>query len=566
MKVKELYSNSENINIETYLKKCGVNDIKEFVEPTGKYLDDCFNYYNMDKAVEMFKSHIGDDTYILCDSGDTDGITSTVILYQYMKKIIPNWNISILIHEGKERGLQDEELFKYIQNNERPFLIIPDSGTNDYEQERQLNIDILILDHHTIVSPVTNGVLVNNQSDKNNNVSVNGSGCLVTHKFLLALDKSLECIKCFESANYIDLVALSLVSDSMNMADLQNRTYYHYGIETLDCIHNEFLKQLFIKFIGENITYTQRDIAFKVIPKLNSICRSKNRELKYILIDAFLGKDIENALEICGKAHQNQINLVNEIIDKHIDEIKNLSNNNLVLFSCDDMPRSYSGLIAGKIMGLSGGKPTIVGKIIDGELIGSLRSPIPLQGDLDNNDLVEWARGHEQSCGVLIKENNLQKLVDYYNSLNISYQPYIEVLKSYLVQDIPYDLFTLFEPYTDVFWGYGIPKPLFQIKDIKYSPMDIKTLGANKRTLKIITDYINILFFNVSNQTKVDLGLGYLDEDNKFVSEIETKPKKLNIIGTPSINVYNGKTSNQIIVDSFETLKYIQKTKENVFK
>lgn len=573
MKLNELYNKDETIDLNSYLNKYGIQDIDEFLNPTGKYLDNCFDYYNMENACEMYLNHIDDDVYILCDSGDADGITSAVILYYYMKMdvkttIHPDMStkkIGILIHQGKERGLQDEELFDFIKNNPRPFLIIPDSGTNDYEQAKVLkeeyNIDILVLDHHDIVTPIEHGIIVNNQHPNNKNVSKYGSGCLVTHKFLQALD---TCFLQNFSAYFVDLVALSLISDSMNMSDIQNRTYYHYGLETIDCIFNPFLKQLFIKFIG-NTTYTQRDIAFKIVPKLNSICRSKSQELKYILIDAFFEKDVENALEVCKKAHQDQIALVDKIIETHIDEINTASNNKLVLFSCDDMPRSYSGLIAGKIMTLSGGKPTIVGKIIDGELIGSLRSPIALRNDLDNNDLVEWARGHEQSCGVLIKENNLQSIVDYYNAANLSYEPYIDVLRSYAIKDIPYNLFRLFEPNTNVLWGYGIPQPKFELHDIKYYPIDIKVMGTNKRTLKIVTENISILFFNVTNQTKVDLGLGYL-EDGKFVSEISIKPRILSIVGTPQINVYNGYVSNQIIVDDFEVTKYIPKTKENVFK
>lgn len=581
MKIHELYKDDEKIDLYSYLNKFHIQDIKEFLKPTGKYLDNCFDYYNMDKACEMYIKHFTDDAYILCDSGDTDGITSAIILYEYMSidketTIAPdtsNRNISILIHQGKERGLQDEELFEHIKNNPRPFLIIPDSGTNDYEQvkilKEEYNIDVLVLDHHDIINPIEHGILVSNQSKKNKNISLYGSGCLVTHQFLRALDICLAQTVSFWS---VDMVALSLISDSMNMSDLQNRTYYHYGIETLDCINNKFLKQLFIKFIGENVYYTQRDIAFKIVPKLNSICRSKNQDLKYLLITAFLEKNIDDALEMCGKAHQEQIALVDKIINDNIDKINKASNNKLVLFSCDDMPRSYSGLIAGKIMNLSGGKPTIVGKIINGELIGSLRSPIALRGDLDNNNLVEWAKGHEQSCGVLIKENNLQPLIDYYNSLNLSYEPCIEVLKSYKIKDIPDDLFSLFGDDINALWGYGIPKPIFEIHDIVFNSKDIQILGQNRRTLKITVDNINILFFNVSNQDKIDLGLGYINENKEFVYYDDNDNKfKLSIIGSPSINRYispYGKVyiNNQIIVDNYSISKYIPKTKENVFK
>ena len=111
MKIKQLYKKNEAIDLNSYLTKCGVKDINEFIEPTGKYLDNFSDYYNMDKAVEMFKRHIGENTYILCDD-DVDGITSTIILARYMKRINPEWNIKVLVHEGKERGLQDNNILK----------------------------------------------------------------------------------------------------------------------------------------------------------------------------------------------------------------------------------------------------------------------------------------------------------------------------------------------------------------------------------------------------------------------------------------------------------------------
>ena len=560
MKIKQLYKKNEAIDLNSYLTKCGVKDINEFIEPTGKYLDNFSDYYNMDKAVEMFKRHIGENTYILCDD-DVDGITSTIILARYMKRINPEWNIKVLVHEGKERGLQDETIFNGIINDNEfnaKFLIIPDGGTNDKEQANALDIDILVLDHHMITTPITNGILVNNQSEKNNNVSINGSGCLVVHKFLQALDNDFDINF---SAEYIHLVALSLVSDVMDMSDEQNRTYYHYGLETFDCINNKFLKALFEKFIGDK-PYTQRDIAFKIVPKLNAICRSKNKEVKYIILNAFFGKGIDNALEECANAHANQIDTVNKIIDNHIDEITKLSNNNIVIFSCNDMPKSYSGLIAGKIMDISGGKPTLVGKIIDNEFVGSLRSPIPLQGELDNNELVEWARGHEQSCGILIKEQNLQPLIEYYNSLKLSYEPCINVLKSYAIKDIPCNLFNLFEPNMDVLWGNGIPKPTFELHNIIFTANDLQILGKNHRTVKLTLDNISFLFFNITNKDRKRLGLENENKDIKL---------NLSVIGTPSINIYvssYGKTymNKQIIVDSFNVKKSILGIRENVFK
>lgn len=564
MQINKLYKDNEIITLDSYLMKCGVIDTEEYLHPYYNELDDPFNYCNMALGVEMFQKHLDNlsDTYIICDA-DLDGIASTVIIYQYMKALNKNWNIKILIHEDKERGLQDDIIFQHLKNEPRPFLIIPDAGTNDREQaDKLLNIDILVLDHHDIETPIRHGILINNQANNFDfpiSISKNGSGCLVTWMFLNALDIRLNN----NWANYlIDLVALSLVSDDMNMTDQQNRMFYHYGLETIDCVQNQFLRAVIKKFIGDS-PYSQRDISFKIVPKFNSVIRTKNQELKYQIIQAFCGEiEIEPILDLCAECHKNQIETVTNIIERHEKEISEISDNNLIVFSCDEMPRSYSGLVAAKISNICDGKPTIVGKDINGELLGSLRSPIPLRRDLDKNELVSWARGHEESCGVSIPIKNVQTLVNYYNALELSYEPHIDVLQSYSIESIPNYIYDVFDPSTDVLWGKGIPKPLFEIHDIIIYPNDIQVLGGNKRTLKITCNGLNILIFNATKQNKKDLGIEDIDNP-------KTEPIKLSCIGTLSINNYVSKygkvyTSNQMIVDKYEIHKI--KTQKDVFK
>ena len=564
MQINKLYKDNEIITLDSYLMKCGVINTEEYLHPYYNELDDPFNYLNMALGVEMFQKHLDilSDAYIICDS-DLDGITSTVVLYQYMKALNKNWNIKILIHEGKERGLQDDIIFQHLKNEPRPFLIIPDAGTNDKEQCNELlDVDILVLDHHDIETPIEHGILINNQAknfDFPTSISKNGSGCLVTWMFLNALDTRLNN----NWANYlIDLVALSLVSDDMNMTDQQNRMFYHYGLETIDYVQNQFLRAIIEKFIG-NTSYSQRDISFKIVPKFNSVIRTKNQELKYQIIQAFCGEiEIEPILDLCAECHKNQIETVANIIERHEKEISEISNNNLVVFSCDDMPKSYSGLVAAKISNICDGKPTIVGKNIDGELLGSLRSPIPLRGDLNKNELVTWARGHEESCGVSIPINNVQSLVDYYNTLELSYEPHIDVLQSYSIENIPNYIYDVFDISTDVLWGKGIPKPLFEVHNIIIYPNNIQVLGGNKRTLKIPCNGLNILIFNATKQNKKDLGIEDIDNP-------KTEPIKLSCIGTLSVNNYVSKygrtyTSNQLIVDKYEIHKI--KTQKDVFK
>ena len=553
MNVNELFKKDEEITLESYLKKCNIKDIKEFCSPSGKYLDNCFLYEDIRSAVAEVKYllNYSNSTIVIVQDADLDGICSTVILYQYLSNLNPNWNIRILIHKGKERGLSDEDIMNDIILLHPDLVFVPDAGTNDKIQAEELckaDIGLVVIDHHNYDTPIEKGILINNQHP-NYKVQRDGSGTLVTHKFLQAMDTEFNLNW---SSFCIDLVALSLISDSMNMNNMENRTYYHYGLETIDCVQNEFLRQCMFKFIGDK-EYTQRDIAFKIVPKFNSIVRSKDQILKQRLIYAFLGQDnIEEVLDLCAEAHKNQIETVNNIIEANIGKIKEIADNNLIVLSCDDMPRSYSGLIAGKVMNMCDNKPTIVGKIIDGEFIGSLRSPIPLQEDLDKNELIEWCHGHAESAGICIKETNIDNIVEYYNGLNLSYSPQIDVLQSYSINNIPNYLFNEFGANMDVIWGKGLEQPKFHIT-LEYNPIDFTIMGKSKTTLKLKQNGIDIMWFFTDKKKKEKLKIGYINESGDFIENpfVDTI-YKLEIIGTLGINVWNNRTTNQIIVEDFE--------------
>ena len=553
MNVNELFKKDEEITLESYLKKCNIKDIKEFCSPSGKYLDNCFLYEDIRSAVAEVKYllNYSNSTIVIVQDADLDGICSTVILYQYLSNLNPNWNIRILIHKGKERGLSDEDIMNDIILLHPDLVFVPDAGTNDKIQAEELckaDIGLVVIDHHNYDTPIEKGILINNQNP-NYKVQRDGSGTLVTHKFLQAMDTEFNLNW---SSFCIDLVALSLISDSMNMNNMENRTYYHYGLETIDCVQNEFLRQCMFKFIGDK-EYTQRDIAFKIVPKFNSIVRSKDQILKQRLIYAFLGQDnIEEVLDLCAEAHKNQIETVNNIIEANIGKIKEIADSNLIVLSCDDMPRSYSGLIAGKVMNMCDNKPTIVGKIIDGEFIGSLRSPIPLQEDLDKNELIEWCHGHAESAGICIKETNIDNIVEYYNGLNLSYSPQIDVLQSYSINNIPNYLFNEFGANMDVIWGKGLEQPKFHIT-LEYNPIDFTIMGKSKTTLKLKQNGIDIMWFFTDKKKKEKLKIGYINESGDFIENpfVDTI-YKLEIIGTLGINVWNNRTTNQIIVEDFE--------------
>lgn len=56
--------------IQDYLTACGVGDIQEYLNPTGKYIDNPMNYENMAKGMKLIEEVVpkqSTDIYIVQD-------------------------------------------------------------------------------------------------------------------------------------------------------------------------------------------------------------------------------------------------------------------------------------------------------------------------------------------------------------------------------------------------------------------------------------------------------------------------------------------------------------------
>ena len=193
--------------------------VNELLNANKESLNDPFEIFNMDKAVEMFKAVYRKDMVIgLIPDADVDGMTSSSILYQFLTRDLkhPMENIVVFFQEGKQHGLSSDIFPRIKESNEVDLYLIADSSSNDKEQLKELSQMgkvVILLDHHQVVDyeEIENVVIVNNQLGDLNNKGLCGAG--VVAKFIEAMGYNVD--------KYLDLVAVGLVSDSMNMVDMQ---------------------------------------------------------------------------------------------------------------------------------------------------------------------------------------------------------------------------------------------------------------------------------------------------------------------------------------------------------
>ena len=539
MRIKNLFEQGEQITLETYLKRKGIDNYNKYLKPPTSVLDDCYLYDNIRDAVREIKYHILENhKFCLVIDSDTDGYTSAYMMYKYIKLQNPKCKVKMIIQDGKVRGLDSEFIRKQVLESHPDCLILTDSGTNSAKYTKELfdnGIFLIVADHHEPNENVCTdwGIVVNNQMNQFEcNTSL--SGCGVTFKLLQALDKEFNTKY---SNRFIDLVGISIVSDSMDMRTYENRWFVKYILDDKEHIKNPFMYELFDRCLGD--TYTQRDISFRIVPLINSVIRCGTVEEKQQLFMAFDGKKIDETIEMCQHYHQEQVNKVNKFIEHHQDEIDEQADSNITIIDAKDVPQNFSGLIAGKISGITN-KPCIVGKTINGELGGSFRGYIP-RVVMQELPYVNDAKGHPNGAyGIFLDTSKSQNLDDFravIDEMDISIDR--EVIASYSANKLQMGLFKEFVGHDDL-WGKELDSPTFYVYNIKVDSSDIKVLGKKEDTIKLSLDGYDVMFFKLTEAQKE---MFHLNENVEL---------NIAIVGKLNINEYYNRRTNQIIVDDFE--------------
>ena len=61
MKIKPLFDNVSDVNIHSYLEKCGIDDVKGYLK--GNSIEPTINYDNIDKAKELILKYTKEGGY-----------------------------------------------------------------------------------------------------------------------------------------------------------------------------------------------------------------------------------------------------------------------------------------------------------------------------------------------------------------------------------------------------------------------------------------------------------------------------------------------------------------------
>jgi len=546
--------------IQDLLFKKGVKNPNKYIniDKTSENSPELFP--NINEACQLLIRHLekGSKIYLQPDS-DLDGYMSASMFYNYVKLISPNTEIVWEVHTGKQHGILLDKIPKDVQ-----LAVFPDSATNNLEEHKALKeqgIDVLILDHHASDQISQDAVIVNNQLCDYPNKYLSGGG--VTYKFIQQLDKILGVNY---SQQFIDLAAVSIVGDMMDLRDYENRYIVKQGLSK---INNFGLKRLIEQqaySIGDTSKLNPIAISFYIVPLVNAMVRVGTDSEKTLLLESFIDGqrvvpstkrgakgEFENVATQSARNCVNARNRQNRLKEKAIEELdfkiqKNeLFRNQLIFVTVEDSENfdsTLTGLIAMNFLAKYK-KPTIVARLDNngywkGSARGSNSTELKdLKSFFAESKLFNFVEGHAFAFGLSIHKDNVDKIVNYAN----------DKLKDVEFNENVYEVDMIFSSRDSIdevieeidslktVWGQGVEEPLIVVEDIKLDPSDVSFIGQEKNTVKFNHNGVSFVKF----------------KDNDFVSKIKSMKDgfSITVLGKANMNEWNGNSTPQLMISDY---------------
>lgn len=366
------------------------------------------------KAVDRILSAIQNKEKILiCGDYDVDGITSSALMMICLLSLDAQINF-FLPHRVKDGyGLSTRVVERAVRNGYK-LLITVDNGITAIEQAkkaRELNIDLIITDHHKPHAQVPDAYAVVNPHQHDCPYPFKLlAGVGVTFKILCLLYEKIG--KELPSKAY-ELLLLGTIADVVPLLG-ENRFWVRHGLTYVNATQSASLKILKEngKLTKEKIGST--DIGFSITPQINALGRLEDARqgVKFLI-----GTDEQQVAEVgaillsLNEARKDIERVVLQDIIKKIESHEiDLRTDNVIIAASDQWPPGVIGLVASRLVAAYG-KPTILlHKTSQGIVKGSCRS-IPefnmFEALQSMSHLLIQFGGHAQAAGLALESSNL---------------------------------------------------------------------------------------------------------------------------------------------------------------
>ena len=351
-----------------YCRKIDTEEkIKAFLNPDKSGFISPFLLNGISDAVErIIKASENKENVFIFGDYDADGVCATSVLYYCLRKI--GIKAKCFVPEREDGyGLNVDIISRFNQENKIDLLITVDCGISDrekVEEIKKLGIDVIVTDHHEPPEILPDCITINPKiaGQRYNFTELCGTG--VAYKLGYAVIGDL-------ADEYLDLVALATVSDSMELVG-ENRNIVSEGLK----LFNSNMRYAFKAILGDNDkAVTAQTLAYNLAPKINAGGRmgDANCSLKLFLSES-MGETADLAEKLKAYNLNRQI-----ACDEIYREAKAMAistgavKNPIIMVYNKEWKTGFIGIAAARLVE-EYARPTIVFAESGGFLKGSARS------------------------------------------------------------------------------------------------------------------------------------------------------------------------------------------------
>ncbi len=519
-----------------------VEDVYAFMNPDPDRFHDPYLLKDMDKAVaRILTAKDKQEKVIIYGDYDVDGMTSTSILYMYLKE--NNFDVDYYIPDRLKEGYGVNcQAIDTISSYQTSLIITVDTGitaVDEVKHAQEMGIDVIITDHHECQEKLPEACAVIDPKRPDDTYPFKHlAGVGVAFKMIHAL--SLNLGDTVEIWKYLDIAAIGTVADIVSLVG-ENRIITKLAFRTIPTTWNIGLKALLEECaIKESDKLTSGIIGFRIAPRLNAAGRMGDAKRG---VELFITKDPERALAIAkelNSENNHRQELEQQILKEAIEQIEenNRQQDNILVVASYNWHHGVMGIVASRITEKYY-RPTIILCIEGEQATGSARS---VEGFSIFDALYQQRTmlikfgGHEMAAGLSIereKIDDLRRELNIYANQMMDEQTLIPKLKADMLldlEDITLPLIQemqLLEPF-----GVDNPEPKFVVKG---SVEEIRAIGKEKNHLRL----------SLKNKSNSVNGIGFGMSDyslNYFLSN------EVDVVGSLNINEWNGRQTPQIVM------------------
>ncbi len=541
---KELASDiAEEYDIDPFcsllLVSRGITDDSEIFDFFSKEcrLSDPFEIKDMDKAAERIRKAIEEKEKILIYGDyDADGVTSTALLYLYLKS--ENADVITYIPDRNSEGYGlNLDAVKEISEKGVKLIITVDNGIsafNEADYISSLGMDLVITDHHKASHTIPQAVAVvdPHRYDCPSEFKL-WAGVGVAFKLVCALsDKTTDELLDL----YSDLVTIGTIGDIVSLTG-ENRAIVKHGLKILNKTTRPGVKALkqIAGVDGKEINAST--VAFSLVPRINAIGRISSAEEAFRLL---ISEEEGNALFYAQTVDSSNVTRqdVEKIISGEAEaQIRNnpeMLYDRVLVFSGENWHGGVIGIVAARLT-QKYGKPCIVITDDGKEAKGSGRSieGFSLYEAINSaSHLLNHFGGHTLAAGFGLDSENIddfkKAVQDYAKTVEM---PFATValdckLKPEFISADVLDVISALEPF-----GAGNPQPMFGLFGMTLT--SVQPIGGGKHlrlSLRRGNATVSALYFGVT--------LNDFPYDEGDILDLAVRLEKNEYMGQTKVSIY----------------------------